>query len=507
VNHLADNAGDAGSGAPAVTTPLATWVATSSPDDIPEAVQESARRLVLDGLGCALFGSSLPWARIVAEHVVETGGPGVAAVWGTPHRVPVTAAPLANGTATHAFEYDDLHPRAVLHAGAQIVPAAVAIAELRESDHGNGRPPWLPGKEVSGTELLHAMVLGFEAAARIGLATGTGQLARGFHPSPNTATFAAAATAARLLHLDAEHTAHALGIAGSFGGYLMAAQYGAMVKRVHPGHSSQTGVTAALLAARGLTGTPGVLEAPYGGFAAAYADAGAEQLQAIVDELGSRWEIPSFSIKYYPCCGSNHTSLEALWSLRAEHPGLGGEDIDRITVHCSTLTADHVGWPYVPSSVTTAQMNLAYCLAVAIIDKQVGADQFRTDRLAAPEVLDLIARTDVVVDPQIDALGRSRRHAVRVVVATRDGRRIEASAEHPKGSAHNPMTPQEVVGKFRDLSSRALDTTAVAEVEDRVLTLGQQGAADVMGLTRAMATGQTDRHHPSKTTQEEGAVR
>lgn len=464
-----------------MTRDLAVWAAGSPAADVPAEVLEAARLLTLDGLGCGVFGSTQEWSRIVADVVVAAGGGAEATVWGTQHAVPASAAPLANGTSIHAFEFDDLHPRAVLHAGAQVLPAAFAVAELKACR----------GESLTELELLHAVVIGFEVGARIGLATGTGQLARGFHPSPNTGTFAAAATACRLLGLDADRTRHAFGIAGSFGGYLMAAQYGAMVKRVHPGHASQSGVTAALLAARGLTGTAAVLEAPYGGFAAAYADASGPALDVITHDLGTTWETPDFSIKYYPCCGSNHTSVDAWRAVLDQSPGLRAADVESIEVRCSSLTADHVGWDYVPGSVTTAQMNLAYCLASAVVDGRLTVDQFDAGRLADPVVLGIVRRIHVHGDPAIDELGRARRHLVHLVVVTRDGRNLTASSEHPKGSAANPLQPAEVVDKFRGLVRGVLAPNVVDELQQRVLSLGvvPDARLDVLGLARLLAAG------------------
>ncbi|MGH3384444.1 MAG: MmgE/PrpD family protein [Nocardioidaceae bacterium] len=464
------------------TAELADWVVGARAGDVPADVLDTARLLLLDGLGCGLFGSTQPWSQLVTDFVVAGGGRSEATVWGTPHRVPAASAPLANGTAVHAFEYDDLHPRAVLHAGSQAIPAAFAVAELVADQQGSDQR-----EPVGGRELLHAVVTGFEVGARIGLATGAAQLHRGFHPSPNTGTFVAAATAARLLRLDEAQTRDAFGIAGSFGGYLMAAQYGGMVKRLHPGHSAQSGVTAALLAARGLTGTRAVLEAPYGGWAAAVAGVQPDALGQITADLGTTWELPSFSVKYYPCCGSNHTSIDAWWEILGQDRSLGPDDIDQIDVRCSTLTADHVGWPYRPDGVTAAQMNLGYCLAAAIVDGAVTIDQFAEERLAAPELLDVVRRIRVRPDDEIDALGRARRHLIHLDVTTRDGRTLTATAEHPKGSEQYPLTPTEVVEKFDLLAGRVLPVDGVHTVRQQVLALGSDDSPAVDALVRGLA--------------------
>lgn len=453
------------------STAMAAWVAEL--EHVPEPERESARLLLLDGLGCGIFGSTLPWSRIAAGLAEGCGEGRQATVWGSGAVVPLAQAPLANGTAMHAFEFDDLHPAAVLHGGAQVIPAALAVAEARaRAAAGERAAPGVPPRPATDHELLTAIVAGFEVGARIGLVTGAGQLARGFHPSPNTGTFSAAATAARLLGLSAEATGHALGIAGSFGGYLMAAQYGAMVKRVHPGRSSQAGVTAALLAARGLTGIAEVLEAPYGGFARTFADVDPSEVGDTVRDLGDRWEVSTFSIKPYPCCGSNHTSIDAVARLREADFPMSPQDIAEIEVHCSTLTRDHVGWPYVPQSVTTAQMNLRYCLAAAIVDGELGVDQFAEGRLADPRLTSLAERIEVVVAPAIDALGRSRRHTVCLVVTTTDGRRREQWVDHARGSTHHPLAREAVIEKYRDLAGRVLAEASVKEVEELVLSLG-----------------------------------
>ncbi|SDN96613.1 2-methylcitrate dehydratase PrpD [Cryobacterium flavum] len=463
------------------TATLAAWVAGSELGSIPRGVTEHTRLLILDALGCGLLGAREEWSRITAGFAGAAGGRGEATIWGTRQRVAGALAPFANGTAVHALEYDDLHPAAVVHAGAQVIPVAFAIAEMRAFQSAHSTPETrdvsIPAEPVTAEELLHAIVIGFEIAARIGLATGAGQLARGFHPSPNTATFAAAATASRLLHLDAGKTAHALGIAGSFGGYLMAAQFGAMVKRVHAGHSGQSGVTSALLAARGLTGTASVLEAPYGGFAATYSDTLAPGLAEVCCGLGEHWETENFSIKYYPCCGSNHTSIDAWWAVQTRE-GLTSEDIEDVEVRCSTLTLEHVGWAYIPGSVTTAQMNLSYCLAVAMTDGELALDQFDPSRLADPHILDIVDRIRVRADSSIDSLGSDRRHLIRLTVRTKDGQTYEESCEFPRGSAGNPLTRDDVLKKFRTLAGSVLSAPQVSQIERQILFLGSPSGGD-----------------------------
>lgn len=467
-----------------ISAQLARWVSELQFRDIPQDVLDHARLVLLDTLGCGLFGSTTRWGRIIAEFVQGSGAGDEATVWGTGAKVPAVAAPLANGTFVHAFELDDLHPPAMIHVGASVVPAALAIAELRA--HGPSRgawPGWLPRGAPDGEEFMTALIAGFETGIRVGLCTGTRQLARGFHPSPNSGTFAAAAAASRLLHASPEQTLNALGIAGSFGGYLMAAQYGAMVKRVHQGRASQSGLVAALLAAHGLTGITEVLEAPYGGFAHAFA--GGADLSEAVEGLGTRWETLQVAIKAYPSCGSTHTSIDAYLSILEERPDLRWEDIDRIDVRCTTATYEHVGWPYRPDSITAAQMNLSYTLAVLAVDRELFVDQYREERLADPRVLQLVERIHVQPDATLDALGREGRHAVVLTVYTKDSRSYQRHIAHARGTRHRPLSKEEVILKYEKLASRVLGPDRASVVRETVLRISDQRDVSVLALLLA----------------------
>lgn len=451
-----------------ITRELSAWAATSRPEDIPPAVRASLRRLIADGLACAVFGADQEWSRVALDVAAQHLSEGSVSVWGTPRRIGLLGACLANGTATHAFEYDDLHPQAVVHAGAQVLPAVLGTAE------------WLSaqGVSVDAAEAFQAIAVGFEAAARIGAATGAGQLARGFHASPNTAGLASALATSRLLGADEKTAANAIGIAASFGGYLMGAQFGAMVKRLHPGHSAMSGVLAALLAQEGLTGTPDALEQAYGGFAGTFADVSPAAARSMVKDLGRRWLVPGYTLKFYPCCGSNHTAIDAWLDLASQQP-VAPESITRIVVECSTLTKDHVGWDYVPSNLTAAQMNLKFCLASTIHAGQFTIEELRGDRLAAPEMMSLADRIEVTPTPDIDAMGPDRRHYVRLHVHRASGGPLQTECESPRGSAARPMTETERHDKLHKLLSRRFDEAEANDLIARWEAFGPAGSFDV----------------------------
>ena len=141
----------------------------------------------------------------------------------------------------------------------------------------------------------------------------------------------------------------------------------------------------------------------------------------------------------------------------------------------------HVGWPYEPGSVTRAQMNLPYCAAVTLVDGEASIEQFTEDRIHDPEVVALAARVQVRNDPALDALGPTARHTVRVTIKCRDGRMVEETRSHAKGSPADPLTRDEVIEKFHLLASIAVGSARAAEVFDVVMEMDQRFSAERWG--------------------------
>jgi 2-methylcitrate dehydratase PrpD len=226
---------------------LARFAAATRFADLPDAVVGKVKLSILDGLGVCLHGSTLPWTNKVRDMVLEEGGNPIASVWTSGAKVGLTGAVLVNSTAGHAFEMDDIHKESILHPNSLSVPTALALAEADPT--------------LSGRDIVAAVALGTEIGARIGNAATTALFLNGFHPQGTSGAYVAAVTAAHLLNLSPEQMQNAIGIAGSLGAGLMAAQEGAMVKRLHAGRAAQGGLQAALLAKKGFTGISDVVEA------------------------------------------------------------------------------------------------------------------------------------------------------------------------------------------------------------------------------------------------------
>jgi 2-methylcitrate dehydratase PrpD len=431
-------------------------------DLLPEVVGRLKLSL-LDSIGCCLFGATLPWTRKVAELAYAEGARPVASLMGMGRKTSVALAALVNGTAGHAFELDDIHKESIIHPGSLAVPVALAIAEAQ------GR--------ASGRDLLTAMAAGYEVGTRVGNAATMSLFFRGFHPQGTSGAFVAAATAGRMLGLDATAFQHALGIVGSQAGGLMAAQEGAMVKRFHCGRAAQSGIYSAQLAQSGFTGIPDGIEAVYGGYLACYSnEPNAARLTA---GLGTTWETLNVGYKPHASVTSIHTALDGLAGIMREN-GLGAEDIARVEAGLSPMTHVHCAWGYKAQGVTAAQMNLYYGLAVIALDGVAFTDQYREGRLRDPRILDFITRISAHVDPEVEGMGAAFRHAARMKVTTRDGRVFEKLVLHRRGSPENPLAPADIEHKFRHVTSACL---APADIDRVVGIVGElERLDDLSGL-------------------------
>lgn len=438
---------------PCETGTLATFASLLRFDDIPAEVIAHAELCVLDALGCGLFASSLQWCRIVNELAVERYAAGPATIWGTALKVCADGAALANGTSGHGFELDDIHPGG-MHPGPLAVSAAFALAEENDS---------------SGRDALTAVVAGYEAGCRVALAVLKGHARAGFHAQGTVGAFVSVATAGNLLRLTPEQMQHAFGIVGSMAGGLLAAQEGGMTKRLHSGRAAQNGVQAALLARKGFTAVPDILENPLGGFCKAMGN-GVADLGQLTAGLGNTWETGNVGFKIYPSCGGSHTGLHAVRELRRAH-AIRAEDIASVTVHGSSHAVMKVGTPYTPSSVASAQMSLGFTVALMLRFGEVPLDKLTEDGIRESETLELASKVVMFADPDIDAGGPLGRHACRVRIELADGRVLETSLEHRPGSAKMPITSHDLREKFRSLGAQTLPSDQVHAIENTVFEL------------------------------------
>ena len=449
------------------TRGMAEFVANLRYDDIPAEVRQRLKLLMLDSLGCAVYGAQLEWSRILQKRLGELDTTRMCGVWGTNQKLSAPHATLVNGTQVQGFELDDVHRQGMLHVGSVVLPALIAVTEFR--------------KGLSGKDFLTAAAAGYEIGPRVGICMGPEHLEQGWHTGATFGVFSAAAGAARGLNLNADKTVHALGIAGTQAAGLMAAQFGAMVKRMHSGRSSQSGLYGAMLADAGFTGIVNVFESEYGGFCTTFSRSTDRfKIEELTAGFGKVWQTMGIALKFYSCVASNHTTLDAIRLMQDEHP-FGAADVEKVVVYCTQATALHVGWKYVPQGLTSAQLNLPYCVATLLLDGDVFVDQFTDDKVADPARMALAEKVEVREDPAYTAKGSKARHLVRVEVHLKGGKKMERIVEAGRGNEHNFASEADVVAKFERLAIRALPKAQVEELRDAMLGIEKLPAAASVG--------------------------
>ncbi len=414
---------------------LADALASARYEDLPEEIVDHARRAVLDWAGSALAGAFEPPARMARAFAADLGESRQATVF-PDARASAPGAALANGVASHILEYDDVHKGSTLHAAAPVIPAALAVAER---------------EHASGKAFLLAVVLGYEAALRIGEAVNPSHY-RYFHPTGTAATFGAAAAAGSLLGLDGARMLDALGTAGTTAAGLWEFNAdGAMSKHLHPGKAAFNGILAADLAEQGFTGASRILEGDRGFFAAM--SIGADPTR-ITDGLGSRWKIAENCYKLHSCCGHTHTAIDAALDLRSD---LGPDPAGAVR----TIHIDHYGPGYEivkemnPRTPYQAKFSLAYVVAAALSEGAAGLPQFSDERFSPdgtidPDIARLLAQTTIRVNDELTARYPGAWPA-RLVIETTDGRTLRAGGDYPRGNPEAPATTAALEAKAKSL--------------------------------------------------------
>jgi 2-methylcitrate dehydratase PrpD len=453
---------------------VARWSSSIRFDDLPDDVVETTKLRVLDTLGLALAGAGTPLGRSTRAAVVALSPPGPCTVLGMGDRLGVTFAAFANGTFSQALEYDDTHNESIVHMSSPSVAAALALSETTA---------------VTGQDLVAAIAVGNEVACRIG-SVGAGQFhARGFHPTGLFGAFGASFLAGRLLSLDADTTARAAGICGSFAsGILECWVDGTDTKFLHAGWAAQSGITAAYLARAGASGAVQVFEGRFGFFASHLQHPEpAPDFRRMTDGLGQQWESRASSFKPYPAAHVIHPYIDAVLRLRAQHE-IATDDVERIDCPVAPFIVGIVCEPteekFAPQSQSHCRVSLQYTLAEALHRGRLGRDAYADVSRLDPRVLALARRVHYRADPTYPGPGRFKG---AVAVTLKDGRVLETIQEHNRGSVENPMMPAELRAKFDENARDWLTPDARSRLADTIATL--ETLEDARALARLATAG------------------
>lgn len=408
---------------------LAAHVANTRYDALPATAVHAFKRALLDHMTCAVAGSAMPVSRVLLDYFRETDATRAATVVGGSAKLSAPNAALVNGANTHGLDFDDGHTNGSAHPSGAIFPAVLAAAEV----HG-----------ATPQEVVLAVVIGYDVMTRIASAMHPYTARRGFHNTPVSGVFGAAAAVASLLELDAAQANHALGLAGSFvGGIRQYLDEGAEVKRIHPGKAARDGLLCAEFARRGITGPSRILEGRYG-FADTHVG-GELKWERLFRELGTRYEIEHVYFKPYPCCRHYHAVVDGIRDLQQAH-GFGARDVKRMRLGMYAVGYNGHDHKHC-ENLLDAQMSAPVAAALAVVEGDIAAHMFLPGSLARTEVQRLIQACEPYVDDECEAIYPGRRSGA-VAITLADGRELKARVLDPKGEGENPMSDEDLNRKF-----------------------------------------------------------
>jgi 2-methylcitrate dehydratase PrpD len=441
---------------PPVTRILAEFVAGHPSGGWDHRVEREAHRTLLNWVGCAIGASRHAAVEAALAALRDLEPSAQATLLGRRERVDTASAALLNGISSHTFDFDDTHLKTIIHPAGPIASAALALSE-----HSG----------ASGRVLLDAIVLGADVACRVGNAIYPDHYDRGWHITGSTGMLGAAAACARVLGLDAQRTAMALGIAASqpVG---VREQFGSMTKALHVGAAARAGLTSAMLAKHGYTASARALEAPRG-LLRTYSDKC--DWNEIGEALGERFEIAFNSYKPFACGVVIHPCIDGCVQLRNAH-GLRADEIARIELKVHPLVLELTG-KRSPKIGLEGKFSVYHACAAGIVFGEAGEREFSDALVVRADVVALRERIEASVDPSIGEASAD------VTISCSDGRRLHVFVEHAVGSLQRPMSDEDLQRKFHGLVDPVLGASPASSVIEQCAALPT--AADVRGLTSA----------------------
>jgi 2-methylcitrate dehydratase PrpD len=414
------------------TEDLARWLVDCRPGDIPADTVHEARRALVNIVGCALGGARHEAVDLTIAAFGPMFGPPAAAVLGRTERADPLHAALLNGISSHVEDFDDTLPANYIHASSPVASALLAYASAC-------------GDPVSGRDLLHAFVLGFEVTSRLGNATYPSHYRAGWHSTGSVGVFGAAVAIGTLLRLDAQRMVWAIGLAGTQAAGVRE-QFGSMGKALHPGRAAQSGYGAALLAAKGFTSGAHGIEGPRGWASVTAAE---HDLAKVTDRLGETWELHVNTYKPFPCGIVNHPAIDACIQLHDEH-AVRPQDVRQVRLHVAPLVIDLCGKTDIHTGLE-GKFSVVHGAAVGLVRGRAGLREYTDEAVTDPDVRHVRERTTRAADdPEVTEDG------VRVEVELTDGRVLAKRLEGSLGNLRRPLSDEQLDAKFRDQATLAL---------------------------------------------------
>jgi 2-methylcitrate dehydratase PrpD len=446
---------------PAVTRILAQKLVEAKYSDLPQAVRKEGVRSLLNWTGCAIGGSHHETIDIAVAALSPFAGPVQASLLGRTQRLDIMNAAFVNGMSSHVFDFDDTHLKTIIHPAGPVASAILAYSEYAP---------------VSGPDFLHALILGIETECRLGNAVYPEHYAAGWHITGTCGVFGAAAAMGKLLALDEKHMTHALGIAATqqIGLKIM---FGSMTKSFHPGRAAQSGMLAALLAAKGYTSSEKALEGKDGWGGAVTTS---RKWGEVVDDWGTRYEAALNTYKPFACGIVTHPAIDGTIQLRNEHK-LTADQIDSIKLDVHPLVLSLTGKTE-PQAGLEGKFSIYHIVAAALVEGRAGEKQFSDRAVHDPVLIALRHKVSAAASSGI------KEDQARVAVTLKDGRVLTKFVEHAIGSTVNPMSDSALEAKFADLAEGILPQDRAKRVIDLCWQVESlQNAAEIAAAASAVA--------------------
>ncbi len=429
---------------------LSLYMSEAAGRALPDEVTEKAKQHILDTFAAMISGSELAPGRAAVNFARNYGGEKIATVVASNILCGPLEAALANGVLAHSDETDDAHAASLSHPGCGAVPAALAMGEKIG---------------INGTAFLRAVTLGYDLGPRVVAALGGAPLQGEGHRSTHSISgiFAAAAAAASTAYLDAQQMRWVLDYTSQQCSGIAAWQRDPdHIEKgfVYGGMPARSGVTSALLVASGWTGVDDVFS---GADNFLQANAMKANPDALVDQLGERYEITLTDIKKWTVGAPIQAPLDALEAILKRHP-LNADQVRQVTVRIASSAAKIVDNREMPD------VCLQHMIAVMLLDKTASFQAAHDPaRMKDPEILRQRAKVQLIGDAELERL-MPRREAIVEVTLT-DGAKLTERVEAVRGTPANPMTRGEVAAKASELISPVLGAGAAAKLIQRIFEM------------------------------------
>jgi 2-methylcitrate dehydratase len=434
-----------------VTRTVSEWAVQTRFEDLGDDVVREAKRFLMDSVGCALGGAQQHDVHLARAVIDEIAGDGPCRVLVTGETMDPVSASLLNALMIRVMDYNDIYWKQDPSHPSDIIPAAIACAERTGG---------------SGRDLLLGIALAYEMEQRLCEVSFPGVREIGWHHATLTAA-ASPVAAGRMLGLNADQMQHAIGISASrhcTTGSVTAGNLTMMKNTVDP-LATQSGVLAALLAEKGYTGPEHVLDGKEG-FSHVFDTEW--KFDILTEGLGESWRILQCGMKFFPTEALTHAPISAVLDLVISND-LAHDEVKDVTIYSLARAADILADPskYDPRTKETADHSLPYVIAAAVAERQVTPVQFTDAKIMDPTIRAQLNKVQVIADPEIEAVFPELQR-VRVVITTTDGRRFEKQLDYPKGDPRNPLTDDEISGKFAALAQGVATPEDVERMQDAV---------------------------------------